>query len=261
MSALDRLVDTVRHTVLGVPRTVTGGRTLLDDATLFEAHDHAERAAADAVHQAQSAGATAQQQRSALDAVADRAALLVQHGRDLRGTARVVRDALERVKLVAINAALEGSRSGDAAGGALVLVGDEIRTLVSRALDACEEQGTLLEQAEADRDTLRVEVDDARARAGALAEELLRSQAAQTEASTAVTELGSHLHRATGTDPEVAAAAAQAAEHARGLLQALSALSVRTQGNLVLRALRPSIEPILRTIRDLDRKGDGGDRS
>lgn len=257
MTPLERLLGALRPGLLARPRRGGSSRTLLDDAALFSSCDRATDTAAGALAAAQSAGATAQQQRSALEAAADRAAALGQRGRDVRAAATGLREALDRLKLVALNAALDGSRAGDAAGAAVTLLATEVRALVARAIEVLEEQHRALDAAESDREKLGAELAEARAIAARLAEELLRAQAAGSDASSAIGTVGSNLRRALGTDPEVAAAAAQAAEHARGLVEALSTLSLRAPGGLVVRALRPSMEPLLRVLRELDGR-DGG---
>ena len=53
--------------------------------------------------------------------------------------------------------------------------------------------------------------------------------------------------------------AALAAEHARGLMTALSALSTASQAGPVLGALRPVIGPLVRLLDEIDtRAPDGG---
>ncbi len=260
MKPIDRLVGAVRRNVLGAPRRPGTSRTLLDDAALFAACDRANRTATTALAAAQSAGATAQQQRSALEAAADRATSLGQRGRDLRTATSSLRDALDRLKLIALNAALEGSRAGDATGTAVTVLAGEVRALLGRAADALDEQVRVLDVAETERERLDAEISETRSITVRLAEELLRAQASGSEAASAIAAAGANLRRALGTDPEVAAAAAQAAEHARGLLQALSTLSVRAQGGIVVRALRPSMEPLLRVLRELDRRDGEAER-
>jgi methyl-accepting chemotaxis protein len=223
-----------------------------DGALLFNSHDVATRSTQSATSTCQTAGATAAQQRGALDAASDHARLLVARGRDLRATAQQVRESLERAKLVALNAGLEGSRLGEPVGKAMVAIADEMRSLVGRGLEALEEHLTLLSQVDRERDKLQEQVEHAGQRAGSLAEELLRSQAALREASAALAKLGEGLQRSTGADPQMARAVSSAAEHARGLLAALSTLSGHSQRGLMWRALAPTIKPLLRLLRDLD---------
>jgi methyl-accepting chemotaxis protein len=232
----------------------------LDEAILYTRHDTALKAAESAMSTTQGAGATAAQQRTALDAAADHARLLTARERDVRGAAQRVRETLERAKLVALNAALEGARLGEPAGKAMVAVADEMRALAQRGLEAVDEQQGVLGQIDRERDKLSEQVEHSRQRAATLADDLLRAQAAQREAVNALGELGRGLHQTTGTDPETARVVVAAADHARGLVDALSALSSRRQSSLLWRALGPSIQPLLKLLGELDRGGRAGSR-
>jgi len=259
VSVKERVIGVLRETVRGARGATRSARTTLDEAMLFTLHEQASKAAAAAMSAAQTAGATAAQQRNALDAAADHGRLLASRGRDVRGAAQHVREALERAKLVALNTGLEGARLGEPAGKAMVLVADELRSGIGRALEALEEHLALIGQVERERDKLRDQVEQAQHAAAALADELLKSQAAQRESSGTLNELGQGIRRTAGTDPEVARVVASATEHARGLLAALNTLSSRSQRSLVLRALRPTIRPLLRLMREVDRSAADGD--
>jgi methyl-accepting chemotaxis protein len=179
--------------------------------------------------------------------------MLIARGRDARAPMQQIRDTLERAKLVALNAGLEGARIGDPVGKALVSVADEQRALASRALDALDELAEMLVRTEEDREKLLQRIEEARDRARELADELLRSQAAQRDSETALAELGKLLGKTTSTDPETARALTQAAEHARGLLGALTLLSNRRDRGVVRGALGPALRPLLSALRELYR--------
>lgn len=253
MSVTGKLFEALR----GVSGAQQPRPNSLDVVTLFSAQERASKAAQTAQSSSQSAGASLAQQKNALDAAIDHARLLLARGRDLRAASTQVRDSLERVKLVALNTGLEGARLGDPAGKALVAVADEVRTQIGRSLDALDEHLALLTEVERERERLRDELENARQGAGGLADDLLRTQSAQREVNAAVEELGNGLQRTTGTDPQAARAVSEAAEHARGLLDALGKLSSQAQRGFVLRALSPTMKPLLRLIRDLDRAGSG----
>lgn len=254
MSVTDRIFVSLREAVRGARDVAGSARTTLDQALLFSKHDQASQAAAQSLRSAQAAGATAAQQRSALDAASDHARLLVARGRDIRGSAQQVGDALERAKLVALNSGLEGARLGEPAGKAMVAAADELRSVIGRASGALEEHLSLVTQIEREREKLRDQVEQAKQSASALGDELLRAQTTQRDAVSSLEELGKGLEHSTGTDREVARIVATAADHARGLLEALSALSNRPQRGAVVRALRPTLLPLLRLMRELDRR-------
>jgi hypothetical protein len=87
-------------------------------------------------------------------------------------------------------------------------------------------------------------------------------QAAAQQASKSIADLGARLRRATGVDPEVARAVAVAAEHARGLMTALSTLTMAAKEAPVMSALKPVIGPLVRLLREIeggeDDKSSGG---
>jgi methyl-accepting chemotaxis protein len=255
VNVADRFIDTLKAT-LGGRRTAVG-ESSADDTLLIRAIDKATAATSSAKSTCHAATATAAHARSTLDTASDQSRLLVQRSRDMRGTAQHVRDVLERIKLVALNAGLEGARVGDPVGKALVSIADEMRAVAGRGVELLDEHVALLGQVGKDREKLREQIEGARRATGSLADDLLRAQSAQGDAETALSELSRCMQRATGTDPETARAIADAAEHARGLLGALSALASRPQQSYVLRVLRPTLRPLLRLLRELG--GDGSD--
>jgi hypothetical protein len=253
---MDLVLDRVRDSLLGGSADVSGGqRTTLDDALLLRAQDSAEKSAETALGASQAVGAVAAQQKSALDAATDRARLLHARGNDAEGSVARAREALERAKLVALNTGLEGSRLGEAKGRALVLVAEEVREIARMGLESLAELGGTLAQLDQERGALDHDLEAARQRAADLSQELLRIQAAQREAQVSVTELGRLLRSTTGSDPETARLLTQVADHARGLLGALSELSTKPQRGFVLRAVGPTLRPLLRLLRELDQRG------
>jgi hypothetical protein len=106
-----------------------------------------------------------------------------------------------------------------------------------------------------EREKLRDQVETAQSRAADLAKELLQAQAAQRDATTSLGELGESIKRATGTDPDTARAVSEIADHARALVSGLSSLSARSPRASVLRALGPSLGPLLGVLRELYRGG------
>jgi methyl-accepting chemotaxis protein len=253
MSVVRGLIGVVRGQAGSAQPAAAGP---LDTALLYERHAAAQEGAERALGATQNAEAVLAQQRTALTAAADEARLLAPRGKDLRVANDQVREALDRARLVALNAGLEGARLGEPAGGALVAMGEEVRGLVSRALDALGEQLTLFAQVESEHARLAEQVQSARRRAGELADLLASTQAALSQVGAALQQLATALEHTTGTDPEAARAAAAAAGHARGLLEALSALSTHPRRGVVSRALRPSLASLLRTLHQFDRDRD-----
>ncbi|HLV19794.1 MAG TPA: methyl-accepting chemotaxis protein [Polyangiaceae bacterium] len=228
------------------------GQSALDAAVLLRGHTQAAEALESAHATCERSATAASQQRNALAAARDQTAQLAARGREARAAAQQVREALERAKLLALNAGLEGARLGDSGGRALLAVADEMRSALGRGLSAADEYGALLVQLEREREKLKEQLEHARDRATQLSDSLSNTQAAQRVASGALAELGENLQRATGSDPELVRVIAEAAGHARGLAEALSELLSRRQRAFVLRALEPALRPLLRLMRDLD---------
>jgi methyl-accepting chemotaxis protein len=253
MSRTETLRRWLEQSLTGRPRA-----NPLEGALLHGEHEKAKRASETALTIARSLGTVAAHQRSALDAAADEARLLGARGSELRSSAERVRECLERTKLVALNAGLEGARLGESVGRAVIGMAEEVRTLAARGLEALGEHAESLDYVVRGRDRLQEQLDQVRQRASLAAEELLRAEAAQTEVGAAIAALGQRIEAATGTDSQTAQAMAAASSHARGLLDALSTLSTKSERGLTLRALGPTLGPLLRLLESARRpRGEG----
>jgi methyl-accepting chemotaxis protein len=254
MARRGRLLNAFRSAVESAKDTPrTGGA--LQDAELFRAQESANTAAAAALSASQTAGASAAQQRTALDAAADSAQTLSSRAHEAHSSLDRTREALEQIRLVALNAGLEGARLGDPAGKPLVLVAEEVRAQITRATDAMAAHVATLNQMDGERDKLREQVQSAQGRSADVARDLLQAQAAQRDVSTALASLGSRLQDVTQTDPETARAVAEAADHAKSLVAALSSLAAKPHRASLLGALAPALRPLLRLLRELYRSG------
>lgn len=248
MSLARRLMAGLRETVRTGARNPHAGS--VEDALLFRASENAERLAESALSASQAAGASAAQQRGALDATADSVKLLFTRSREARASISAAREALEQIRLVALNAGLEGARLGDPAGKPLVLVAEDVRSNAARCLSALDQHGVALAQMDRDREKLGEQVDGAQARTADVARDILQVQAAQRDVSTALTEVASRVKHVTRTDPETARIVADAADHARALLTALTALAARPARASLLASLGPTLGPLLELMRE-----------
>lgn len=238
---------------LGDPPAESAGQ--LDAPRLLGARQRTDDAVALASTHCQGAGATLAQQRAAIDGAGDHARQLAARARDLTASLERTRDALRRVQLLALNAALEGARIGDNLGKAMVSVADEVRAASGRGLESVEEHQGLLAALSSDRERVGELIDQARQRSATLADELLRSQSALRDASSALTELGTLVEAGTGTDAETARAVVEAGQHARALAAALARVPGRAEQLRVLRAIAPAVEPLVRVLGE-DRKSE-----
>ena len=124
----------------------------LQGARLLAALQAAKTAATRASNEQRAASAGLKRQRGELEAVQESAQKLGIRGRDIRNSLQVLRESVDRAKLSALNAGLEGARLGEPLGKALVVMSDEQRNLLARAIDALEEHSALLAEVERDRD-------------------------------------------------------------------------------------------------------------
>lgn len=163
--------------------------------------------------------------RTLFDAVHDAARAQSLRSRELKETARQLRDPLERARLTALNAGLEGARKGDPVGKALVVMADELRVLLARALDALAEHSAALSDVDREREQWVEQLGAARDLSDALFEKSRELQVIEAGAARALERLGGGVRRALGADPERARLLLRAAEHARALDDSLSRLT------------------------------------
>lgn len=212
-------------------------------ARLLAALEATKTAAAHANDEQRAAGTSLARQRVELETVQESVRNLVSRGRDLRNTMQVLRESVDRAKLSALNAGLEGARLGEPMGKALVVMSDEQRNLLARALDALEEHGTLL--ADLDRERERcvaglAQLDDgARETSGSFSRAAQQSQLACALLDQLRLDCGELL----GGDPEAARAMGEAAAQVQTAATSLRELAQRTP--LGAEALRELLSPLL----------------
>jgi len=215
-------------------------------ARLLAALEATKAAATLANGEQRTASAGLARQHLELEAALEAAQNLAARSRDIRNSLEVLRQSVDRAKLSALNAGLEGARLGEPIGKALVVMSDEQRNLLARALDALQEHSALLAEVERDRDRCLVELshvnEDARQASAAL------GRAEQQSALTCALlgELRQDLVGFFGNDPETARAMAEAAAHVRTATASLLELTQRAP--LGVDALRELLSPLLALI-------------
>src|SRR6478609_5374553 len=127
-------------------------------ARLLAALEATKAAATHASNEQRAVSSGLTKQRVELETVQESVRNLLSRGRDLRNTLQVLRESVDRAKLSALNAGLEGARLGESVGKALVVMSDEQRNLLARALDALEEHSALLAEVERDRERFSAEL-------------------------------------------------------------------------------------------------------
>lgn len=230
----------------------------LDDAALWSAHESTSGALTEVNARAERIAAAAARQRPLIEGAAERATVVAARSEVLAmGAARVV-ESFERLGVVALNAGLEGARLAEPHGRALLLLSDEIRANVARGADAAEQLARAVEELAGEASEARKQIERSRHEAADAGQEAAQLHAATATARRSLDDLGMRLRRATGIDPEMARLAAQASDHARGLMTALSALATAAPGAPVLGALRPVIAPLARLLGELEGRPDDG---
>jgi hypothetical protein len=234
--------------------------TALEDAALWAAHDRATASLGESSARAERVAATITRQRAHLEGASERASLVAARSEGLGPGAARVTEAFERLGVVALNAGLEGARAGEAQGRALLLLSEEIRANVVRGADAAAELGRAVDEIASESAEVRRQIERGRLEVSEVGQEAAQLQAAASAAARSLDDLGSRLRKATGIDPEMARLVALAAEHARGLMTALSALSTATHSGPVLGALRPVIGPLVRLLGEIEARAPGSER-
>lgn len=260
-----RWIEVLRRTAGVADEGGRGPSAALDDAALWAAHERASAGAKDASARAEKLAAAVTRQRAHIEGAAERASLIAARSEGLGPGAARVTEAFERLGVVALNAGLEGARAGEAQGRALLLLSEEIRANVVRGADAAAELGRAVDEIAGESAEVRRQIERSRLEVSEVGQEAAQLQAAASAAARSLDDLGARMRKATGIDPEMARVVALAAEHARGLMTALSTLSTASQSGPVLGALRPVIVPLVRLLGEIearapDSEGDEPDR-
>lgn len=233
-------------------------RSITEESALWASHGRAQTSATQAAEAAERAAASTAKQRASLDAGSDETRAIGTRTDELSRHVARLAEAFERLNVVALNAGLEGARLGEAAGKPLSLVSEEVRAQADRGGESAREIGRTILDFTRELSSVGTRFDDARAHGADATQQASNAAAAASEASRALGDLGERLRTATGSDPETAQAIAQATEHARALVAALGALSGRVPRALLTSALRPMLEPLVRSLFDED-DDEGGD--
>jgi methyl-accepting chemotaxis protein len=220
----------------------------LSSALLFGSHHVALNCAQQAVEQCGKANQRLQQCRSQFEATAEQARRLEMRLRDIRGSGTQLADALERIKLVALNTGLEGARLGESSGKALVAIAEEVRSLSARGLDVVASHIRLVEEAEVEQKKVLEAAELALSTTVDAFSHLRQSQECQFDALASLDMLEKAIERASGLDATAAMEVQRVAEHGQGLLAALEGLSVARRQKIARTLLLPAVEPLLRAL-------------
>jgi methyl-accepting chemotaxis protein len=177
--------------------------------------------------------------RGELELLSESIRTLPARNRELRTNVQLLREALDRAKLSALNAGLEGARLGDPVGRALVDLAGDLRDLLGRAVGTLEEHGSLLGELERERERERESLTTARTALAASGESLGRAQALRRDLSRAISELERQVSAELGADPETTRLIASATDQAQALRQTLTSLVASGAGETARELLGP----------------------
>lgn len=223
----------------------------LDDAGLWNAHVDVVRGLDECAGLAERLASSVARYRGSVDASAERAAGAGQRAESVGVSLSRIGEAFDKLSVVALNAGLEGARAEGGEGRSLSLVAAETRGHVGRGADAARELSSVVREVQSELAELRQRLDRVRAEASEIGQEAGRLGAALAQVRTANQDVAARIRKVTGIDPEIARVVTQAAEHARGLMAALSALTTAGGGALVKSALGPVMAPLGRMLVEL----------
>jgi hypothetical protein len=181
--------------------------------------------------------------------VSDPAHGLPSRGRDVRASLQVLHQALERAKLSALNAGLEGARIGDPLGRAVVELAGDLRELVSRGIESLEAHATVLAEIERERERWLEGLTRVRESILALSGEIGESVRRRKQAEVALGALERGLSPVLGTDPETARALLMVSEQSSRLAATLTELTGRRDATTQVR-LREALAPVFAALTD-----------
>jgi chromosome segregation ATPase len=224
-----------------------------DALAAVAAHGKAEARLREAVQAAEQLAGASSRHRTALEAVSERQRAVVSKAGDLRAGLTRLADPHARLSVLGLNAGLEGARIDGPAGRALLMVAEEVRSLAGRASGASTDVDTALSELGSELAHLDAQLAEARGTSTRLVEGASHALGAVHEAQRGLSSLGERLMRATGLDPETAAALESAEAHARELAAALTRISARNHQVAGAEALGRALAPLLAQLTELTR--------
>jgi methyl-accepting chemotaxis protein len=194
----------------------------------------------------QGATADASRAQAVIDAVHDGARVLVHRNRELRSSATAVRDSLERARLAALNAGLEGARLGEPVGKAVLVMADDVRILLSRAIEALDDHVALFGELERERERWLDELSQTREFVAAAAQRLRELGGIEAASSQALSRLSTSLKQHLGSAPERARLLADANFQLRALNESIEKLrALGPEGEVSAAALLEPLSALL----------------
>ena len=230
------------------------------EGALWKAHEQASQSSTQLVETTAQLLATTARQQGIIDTIGEVARNADGRAGDLAEPMARLAASLERLRLVALNVGLEGARLGDSAGRALTSVADEVRVQGERGAEALQDSQTVLDELTSSWAQVQTRADDLRKIHTQSVTQVGNVQSLAQDVVRYVDDIATWARKLSETDPETALILTQATDHARGLVNALTALGGRARRDLVRTALGPTLQPLARALADITRgaKGDKG---
>lgn len=236
----------------------TEARSILEAETgLWSAHQSASAGSTSALEACAQVATASARQRKVLEALLETARSARARADEAAPAATRLGDALDRLRLVALNLGLEGARVSDSAGRALTAVSDEIRAWVDRSAEALSDLQGAIEELRPASGRVIDHAEQLRQIEADIANGAARTQAGAQQAAQSLEELGRWASKLSETDPETARVLSRAADHARALVADLSELQTAARGEIARSVLEPIIDPLTRLIAELGSKRSG----
>jgi len=239
---------------LGKDPGIEGHDLIEAEAHLWHAHDAASQSVVSVTEASIQVASCSAKQRKTIDALVETARTARARLDDAAPAAARVGDALDRLRLVALNLGLEGARVGDATGRALTAVSDEIRAGVDRGAEALGDVQSALDDVRPAAGKVIEHAEQVRQAESEVATGAATAQTGAQEAAQSLEELARWARKLSETDPDTARTLNRASEHARALVAELSELQTTAQGELARAVLAPLVEPLARLLADLGPK-------
>lgn len=216
--------------------------------------DTAAQASQSALAEMAPATQISEEQRRAMDAASDGLRALATGTEELLAASQRARESMERARIVALNAGLDGTRLPAPAGKAVVAIAEDLRAHVSRAAEALDDHLRLLGDLQQVQTKVTEKLGQGRHHAASVSSALERSLSSQQQVTSALSTLGSRLQAAAGVDPEVDRELDELLSHTTALAEGLGRLlRMPSRRRALQRLLGPALSRLANVLRAFER--------
>jgi methyl-accepting chemotaxis protein len=222
--------------------------TLADDHELWNSYEELTKSSHEVAEGAQRLTSQLVRERATIDALVEKFRNAKEHSTTMARGVDSLRATLDRLAIISLNAGLEGIRSSDGNGSALVRIADECKLHTEKGLDDLKALAKTLTSHDDELSATAEAADRARLDLQQIVADAAKIGTAIGRSEQVLDELRERLRKSTGMDSDTLHALAEATEHARALVSALGTLSGRVPEGLLQATLRPVVEPLLKLL-------------